>query len=207
MLFAGAVNAQRDTGRLMPVDSLVKQAPIANEAARMDSVRRAFSPKKATLRSAILPGWGQIYVRHDMKKSFVGKYWKLPIIYGALGITTGVFLYNRKGYQELRYAYAAKYKVTQPNPTPADSAALLLIAPRWQPYQAGDLRNFRDEFRQNIDYSVLVFLIFWGLNVVDATVDAHLKPFDVSTDLSLRFKFGPSQMAGTTGLSLILALK
>ncbi|HET7897553.1 MAG TPA: DUF5683 domain-containing protein, partial [Flavisolibacter sp.] len=55
------------------------------------------------------------------------------------------------------------------------------------------------------DYSVLVFILFWGLNVVDATVDAHLKLFDVNPDLSLKLKFGPSQFAGTTGLSFVLA--
>ena len=50
-------------------------------------------------------------------------------------------------------------------------------------------------------------MLLWGLNVVDATVDAHLKAFDVNPDLSLQFKFGPSQMAGTTGVSLVLAFK
>jgi hypothetical protein len=43
--------------------------------------------------------------------------------------------------------------------------------------------------------------------VVDATVDAHLKLFDVNPDLSFKMKFGPSQMAGTSGLSLVLAFK
>ena len=69
------------------------------------------------------------------------------------------------------------------------------------------LRSYRDDFRRNIDYSALFFLALWGLNVVDATVDAHLKPFDVSPDLSLRFKIGPSDMARTTGVSLVLAFK
>jgi hypothetical protein len=54
---------------------------------------------------------------------------------------------------------------------------------------------------------VLVFIIFWGLNVVDASVDAHLKSFDVSPDLSLRFKAGYSDIARTNGVSLILQIK
>jgi hypothetical protein len=46
----------------------------------------------------------------------------------------------------------------------------------------------------------------WGLNVVDAAVDAHLKAFDVSPDLSLQVKPGRSRMAGTNGLSLVLTV-
>ena len=51
------------------------------------------------------------------------------------------------------------------------------------------------------------FIILWGLNVVDAAVDAHLKAFDVSPDLSLHLKPGHSEMAGTNGLSLVLTLR
>ena len=56
----------------------------------------AYNPKIATLRSAILPGWGQITNK---------KYWKLPIVYGALGVTTGILFYNIKQYKEARNAY------------------------------------------------------------------------------------------------------
>ncbi|MEY5033886.1 MAG: hypothetical protein RL447_264, partial [Bacteroidota bacterium] len=68
------------------------------------------------------------------------------------------------------------------------------------------LRYYRDQFRRDIDYSVLFFLILWGLNVVDATVDAHLKSFDVGPDLSLQLKPGRSQLAGTSGLSVVLKI-
>lgn len=179
----------------------VEKAPAA------DSVRKAFSPKQATIRSAILPGWGQAYNK---------KYWKIPIIYGALGVTAGVFFYNVNTYRELRFAYQAKYKAalpardpTRPNQTGPfrDSTDYFNINPIYLPYDANSLRLYRDEFRSNIDYSVLVFILFWGLNVVDATVDAHLKLFDVNPDLSLKMKFGPSRMSGTTGLSFVLAIK
>jgi hypothetical protein len=62
----------------------------------------------------------------------------------------------------------------------------------------------RNSFRQNVDYSVVFFILFWGLNVVDATVDAHLKSFDVNDNLSLDIKPGFSPMANTTGISLVL---
>jgi hypothetical protein len=68
------------------------------------------------------------------------------------------------------------------------------------------LRYYRDQFRRDIDYSVLFFLLLWGLNVVDATVDAHLKTFDVGPDLSLQFKPGYSELAQTNGFSIRMRL-
>ncbi|HVF82101.1 MAG TPA: DUF5683 domain-containing protein, partial [Flavisolibacter sp.] len=202
-----STEAQTDTTKKpVPVDSLMKSAaPVQNRKA-VDSVRRLHSPKKATFRSLVLPGWGQAYNK---------KYWKIPIVYGALGITGGVFVYNLKNYREIRFAYSAKYKAALPkfdpaNPRPGpyqDSSDYGKIKANLLPLGLNTLRFYRDDFRKNIDYSVLFFLLFWGLNVVDATVDGHLKAFDVSPDLSLRFKVGPSQFAGTTGASLVLLFK
>jgi hypothetical protein len=180
------------------VDTLLSNSAVLKDKAKADSVQKAFSPKKATIRSAILPGWGQAYNK---------KYWKIPIVYGALGVATGIFLYNLNNYREIRFAYNAKYKASLPNASRQDSADYYNIPPYLIRIDMNSLRTYRDEFRSNIDYSVLAFFLLWGLNVVDATVDAHLKTFDVSQDLGFRFKLGPSQMAGTTGLSFILVLK
>lgn len=187
--------SQTDTTRPLPVDSLVRQSEMISNQRKVDSVRRAFSPKKATIRSAILPGWGQFYNK---------KYWKIPIVYGALGVTGAVFFYNLDNYKALRFAYTAVFEASPPR---RDSTKYRLANPRFRQFDLNSLQVYRDEFRRNIDYSVLFFIVFWGLNVVDATVDAHLKAFDVSPDLSLRFKLGPSQFAGTTGLSLVLGVK
>ena len=150
---------------------------------------KAYNPKIATLRSAILPGWGQITNK---------KIWKLPIVYGALGVTTGVLFHNIKQYKEARNAYI--------NATDGNLANDYLIPdPYFSVRQQPDaIRTFRNQVRQNVDYSVLFIIFFWGLNVVDATVDAHLKTFDVSPDLSIDIKPGHSPMANTNGISLIL---
>ncbi|MEO6721934.1 MAG: DUF5683 domain-containing protein [Ferruginibacter sp.] len=149
--------------------------------------KNKFEPRKATLRSAIIPGWGQIYNK---------KYWKLPLVYGSLGITAGVFFYNVKNYKLLRLAYIYA--------TDKDTTNDKLIDPKFKQLSAGAIRSYRNSFRQNVDYSVLFFLVFWGLNVVDATVDGHLKQFDVNENLSLEFKPGYSPMANTAGLSVVL---
>ena len=87
-----------------------------------------------------------------------------------------------------------------------DSAEFAKIKDVLKPLSEASLRSYRDSFRRDIDYSALFFMLIWGLNVVDAAVDSHLKAFDVSPDLSLRIKPGYSEMAGTKGLSLVLAI-
>ena len=175
-------------------DSLV----VTNDSIRSsikapDSIakKKVFSPRKAALRSAILPGWGQIYNK---------KYWKLPIVYGALGVTAYAFNFNLTQYKRVGYAYRLLVN--------RDSANYKNVDADLQPFikanASNDLRNYRNSYRKDIDYSVLIFLVFWGLNVVDATVDAHLKGFNVTDDLTLKFKPGFSPMANTTGASLVL---
>lgn len=182
------------TKKMTTADSAIKAAPPLSNVDKVDSVLKHHSPKTAALRSAILPGLGQIYNK---------KYWKLPIIYGALGISGAVLQYNLKWYKKTRYAYKVLYNRDTVNFSKVDP----LLQPLLTSSNSNALRSYRDGFRQNIDYSVLATLLLWGLNVVDATVDAHLKPFDVSKDLSLRFKLGPSEMARTTGVSLVLAFR
>jgi hypothetical protein len=135
------------------------------------------------------------------------KYWKVPLVYGVLGVSGGIFFYNLTNYKDTRYAYKAKYNLSLPTATAADTVAFAKVKPRLQRYTLETLRYYRDEFRRDIDYSVLFFLLFWGLNVVDAAVDAHLKAFDVSPDLSLQLKPGHSRMAGTNGVSLVLTMR
>ena len=153
------------------------------------SLKKKYNPKVATLRSAILPGWGQAYNK---------KYWKIPIIYGALGTTAGIFFYNLKYYKLLRKAVKIRYD-TSLNPNDID--------PSLRNLSTQALVQYRNEYRQNIDYSVLFFLIFWGLNVVDATVDAHLKAFDVSPDVSMKIRPGLNSTNNGPGISFVFFFK
>lgn len=172
-------------------------------AAPIDSIAGTISPKKAAIRSAIIPGWGQIYVRKNLDMSFFKKYWKIPIIYGAIGTSAGIFVYNLEWYRRTRFAYTTLIN--------RDSANFDNVHIKLRAFIINDddesLQYYRNEFRRNLDYSVLFFLALWGLNVVDATVDAHLRSFDVSPDLGFRIKPGYSDLAGTHGISLILSFK
>ncbi len=186
---AGALQAQQKDSskvRLLGVDS-VKTVAVP------DSVHKKHSPRKAAIRSALIPGWGQAYNK---------KYWKIPLVYTALGINAAVFNYNLKEYRKIRFAY--QVLINQ------DTANYKNVAQELKPFiDAGDtysLKNYRSEFRKNIDYSVLFFLLFWGLNVVDATVDAHLKEFDISDQLSMKIKPSFNALPNTVGLSFVFTI-
>ena len=181
---------------LKSADSLKTITEVVDTTADGKTERkvRVYNPKKAALRSAIIPGWGQIYNR---------KYWKLPIVYGALGTSAGIFFFNLDTYKDTRFAYRVKYNM-RVNGT--DSTLFDKIPDYLKPIPENSLRSYRDSYRRDIDYSVLFFILLWGLNVVDAAVDSHLKSFDVSPDLSFKFKPGYSEMAGTTGLSFVMSI-
>ena len=177
--------------QLKKSDTLVVTSPAKGASTKdvlaLDTTVK-FNPKVAMLRSAIIPGWGQWYNK---------KYWKIPIIYGALGISAGVFFFNLKTYRELRQSVIYRARDTH-----ADS---LLVPEEFRTFSTQFLRVNRNAFRQNIDYSVLAFLVLWGLNVVDATVDAHLKAFDVSPDIGM--KLSPNLSGNIKGVSLVFFFK
>ena len=162
---------------------------------KVDSVIAVHSPAKAAARSAIVPGWGQAYNK---------KYWKIPIIYAALGTSAYIFAYNLTWYRRCRFAYT----VAVNNAVASYDDVHIKLQPFVKdPNGEATLQYYRNEYRRYIDYSVVAFVLLWGLNVVDATVDAHLKSFDVSPDLSFQIKPGYSELGNTHGISLVLAIK
>ncbi len=123
------------------------------------------SPKRAAIYSAILPGTGQIYNK---------KYWKTPIVYAAFG-TIGYFIHdNNNQYKEYREAYKIRMSG---NPNLTDKFA--------DKYTDENLKIMRDYYRRNIELSVIIATVVYALNIIDASVDAHLFKFDVSEDLSI----------------------
>lgn len=187
------------TNAQLRTDSLPRKDKRAGKSPRTDTARAAGDTAKkerseagkAALRSAVLPGWGQAYNK---------KYWKMPIVYGALAIPVATFSYNLTWYRKCREAYNIRYyndtSVVTPD-LPTDG-----IDPQLKPLSTSSLRLYRNEFRKNVDFSVLAFLALWGLNVVDAAVDGHLRSFNVSDDLSLKLDAVPSPLgvAGTVGI-------
>ena len=176
---------------VLPASDTIIQRSTSNTSSEKDSLlKKKHNPRKATIYSAILPGAGQIY-NH--------KYWKLPIVYAAVGIPVYAFFFNKTWYNKCQYALVVTINQSQ-----GDSLAK--VDPILRPFVSnGDVNGIitnRDSFRKNEDYSVLFLLLFYGLNIVDATVDAHLRDFNVNDDLSFKvkpmFMTSPSLTAGLT---------
>jgi hypothetical protein len=151
-------DSRADTTNLYPKKDSV--APIFQE-------QPFHSPRKAALYSAVLPGLGQAYNR---------EYWKIPLVYAALGITTYTFVTNMDSYRRYRNAYRIRM---DGNADTHDEFEGRYTNP-------ASLKILRDAYREYVDYSVLVFVIAYGLNIVDATVFAHLRTFDMTDDLSMK---------------------
>lgn len=117
------------------------------------------SPVRATVMSAILPGLGQAYNK---------KYWKIPIIYAGIAGIGYIIKFNNDSYKSSKNLYIAESELDTPNATSLSR------------YQAEALY-----YRRNRDLSIIGLLAFWGLNVIDANVDAHFMHFDISPDLSM----------------------
>ncbi|CAM4291151.1 DUF5683 domain-containing protein [Zobellia nedashkovskayae] len=137
---------------LIVVDTLVKQKVVINPLA----------PSKAAFYSAVFPGLGQIYNK---------RYWKVPIVYGAIGAAVYGYTWNNNQYQRVRTAF----KRRQAGFTDDEFYDIL---------GDDDLQNEQENFQSQRDLLLLVSIALYALNIVDANVDAHLKQFNVDDDLS-----------------------
>jgi hypothetical protein len=141
------------------------------------------SPHKATFYSAIFPGLGQIYNK---------KYWKLPIVYGAIGGLGYAIHFNSTNYVKYKNAYRdflirdpgnrSYLKVLPVNLTAEDVETPGVLADWFE--QA--LENKREYYKRYRDLSYIGMAAIYVLNMIDATVDAHFYNFDVSDDLSMK---------------------
>lgn len=145
------------------------------------------SPKKATLRSTILPGWGQAYNR---------KYWKMPIAYSLIGGAIYSSIYFNRQYQTYRSIFRDEvaYQIAlKSNPNAVDP----------QPnYTYGQAQKLKNDTKQNRDLCFILIGVAYGLQIVDATVDGHLYDFDISDNLSFRPTFSPYRYSNLRGLQV-----
>jgi len=148
-------------------------------SAEIKRKNRPHSPLRAATRSALLPGLGQAYNR---------KYWKIPIIYGGLAFTGYLMVDHFNARQTFREQYLALTREGY-GPPPLSAAD----EPFYQT-ESNALSAFESRDRL-LSISILFTGLIYAINIIDATIDAHLYDFDVSDDLSLRVEphFAPDE--------------
>jgi len=146
------------------------------------------SPLKASLFSTVLPGLGQAYNK---------KYWKIPVIYGSIGILGYLFYENKKNYILYRDVYLGRI-----SDDPNNTDQFIGI------YTTDNLKIIKDYYRKNLELNIIMALAVYVLSIIDASVDAHLMEFDVSDDLSINLspaiQHFPAYDKTYKGLSLTL---
>ncbi|MFA5619136.1 MAG: DUF5683 domain-containing protein [Weeksellaceae bacterium] len=125
----------------------------------------AKNPMRAALYSAILPGAGQIYN---------GKWWKAPLVWGILGTGVGFIVYYNNQYREFRGYYLDKLYGNE------------IPIPAINNLTKEQLANIQDTRKRTRDYAIALTALGYLLNVLDATVDAHLFGINKDPDLSMK---------------------
>jgi hypothetical protein len=128
------------------------------------------SPAKATLMSAVLPGLGQLYNK---------KYWKIPVVYAAMGTSTYFYIKFRNEFTKYQQAYIdlmdgdeSTHSFDQFEIPPGVTTERYLTV-------------YRDNNRRYRDWWMIGLILSYSLNIIDAVVDAHFFDFNVDENLTL----------------------
>jgi hypothetical protein len=139
------------------------------------------NPKKAGLLSLIIPGAGQIYNK---------RYVKAPIVWAVLGSFVYFYIQNNSEYQKARTSFVSLIDTISSNNIPYNGSTNL-----------AEVTAFKNNYRSNRDLFLILGVVFYGLQIVDAVVDAHLMGFNVNDNLSLHIQpvVIPNQQTLTLG--------
>jgi hypothetical protein len=165
----------------------------SEEIEQFQSMDSTHSPRLAALYSAVVPGLGQFYNK---------KYWKIPIIY-----TLGVFAAFQIKSNHQNYLQFRRVNFILNDANPNNDVSVEDFTAR---ISGVNLERRIENFRRDKEYWIILAGVFYILNIVDATVDAHLREFEINKSLSIGMQpsIQPSLGNGIqTGLSLSLKFK
>jgi len=171
-LLGQAPDSLETTSTISPPDSVSILQPIDSgkvKTKKRGFVKRIFKdnypdPQMALYLSMAIPGGGQIYNK---------RWWKLPLVYGGYTALILAARFNTRNYRIFRDAYIAELAG---DPHPFTDSGL----------DASDLKRIRDGYDKNKQLSYIGIFGLHLIQTAEAFVDAHLRSFDVSDDLSMR---------------------
>jgi len=166
------------------LNSIAQNTPKNLKIKKKDSIvlvqgMDILAPSRAAFYSAVLPGLGQAYNK---------KYWKVPLVWGAMG-TSGYFYFtNNNSFKRYRTAFKLR-RSGRPDEFNGDIG----------PFLSEDaLRRAQDVFKKNRDLSLFLTIGFYILNIIEANVDAHLPDKALDTDISLSPAFFTTPVTNQT---------
>lgn len=169
VLITSSLSAQKDS-------TVVKEVKVKEKIDFPQGIYNPLSPSKAAFYSAIFPGMGQIYNK---------KYWKAPIVWGVLGGTTYLYLDNNSVYKRYRTAFKQRKAGLQDEFT-LDNGTVLIS-------ETG-LESAQKQLRENRDLALLFVVLEYVLQIVEASVNAHLLQFNTDNNLSFKPALIPDNM-------------
>ncbi len=145
----------------------VKKKKPKKQKVKSQGVYNPLSPSKAAFYSAIFPGMGQIYNK---------KYWKAPIVWGALAIPVYYYQINNSDYKRFRNAYKLRKNGL------VDEFTVNGV----EVVSTETLETAQEQLRENRDFSLLSGIILYILQIVEASVNAHLMQFNTDDSLTIK---------------------
>ena len=186
-VFAQKTDSIPDKGADSITTDLKKRGIVVQEASFEKVEINPLAPSKAAFYSAILPGLGQIYNK---------KYWKVPIVYGALGLSIYSYSINNTNYNTVRRAFKSRLAGF------TDDEFFGVLSD-------DALQDAQERYQRDRDLALLISIGLYALNVIDANVDAHLKQYNVSDQLSMDVKpfLQFNEVTGSPNYGLAMQIK
>ena len=175
--FSCAQDEEKSNQEIDSIKTDLKEKGVVVDATVIKKKINPLAPSKAAFYSAVFPGLGQIYNK---------RYWKVPIVYAAIGTGIYAYVYNDDLYDRFRSAFKRRRAgfiddefydlngsgIVAGNPDLSDQA----------------LQDAQERFQRDRDLALLITIALYALNIVDANVDAHLKQFNVDDDLGIQIQ-------------------
>lgn len=174
---ASAQETEETTSEKDSIASGLEEQGVVVDGSLKKTESNPLAPSKAAFYSAILPGLGQIYNK---------RYWKVPIVYGAIGTGIYFYTYRNNEYNQFRDAFKRrKAGFTDDEFYDINNSGIIPGSPDVSD-QA--LQNAQENAQRDRDLALAITIALYILNIVDANVDAHLKQFNVDPNLAVDVK-------------------
>ncbi|AOW20216.1 DUF5683 domain-containing protein [Urechidicola croceus] len=163
---------------------------ISDSIPTLDEEINPLAPSTAAFYSAIIPGLGQAYNK---------KYWRIPMVYAALGTSTYFYIENNNKYNTVREAFQL-YKAGKPNDFDGVNGPA---------YSEATFERAQKRYKEDRDLSLIITIGIYALQIVEASVSAHLMQLNTDDNISLNPKImiDPVTNRSVAGISLTYSLE